>query len=190
MTENPIVKIANKIRDKVGTTQKFTLPEMASLVSLPDNFPDFTASLTLTQNGATKGSTDTLNVNGGDTISFTYTYTVTQPNLLRKLVGSKAKLSISCPVVQYMDTDFLNKSVAQTINFLKQDGSELCPAVTINAGETSYAYTSYYLNQQLTNAIVDYLVTNRPIVVTYDHIGSHANATVSGAPAACRLLLF
>lgn len=34
MTENPIVKMASVIRDKVGTTKKFTLPEIALLMEL------------------------------------------------------------------------------------------------------------------------------------------------------------
>lgn len=190
MTENPIVKMANNIRTQLDTTQKFTLPEIASLVRLPDNFPDFTATKSVTQNGATKGNNDSLNVNGGDAISFTYTYTITQPNLLRKLVGSKAKISIVCPVVGFMDSDFLTKTVGQSIHFLKEDGSELFSTVSIDAGNSSYAYTPYMANQNLTTTIVDYLATNRPITVTYDHIGSHSNATINTAVAVCRLLLF
>lgn len=190
MTENPIVKMANNIRTKVGTTHTFTLPEIASLVTLPDNFPEFNANRTITQNGATKPADNQLAVNGGDTITFTYTYTITQPNLLRKLVGTNANLFLTCPVVNFPDTDFSIKSVAQTIHFLKQDGSDLIPAVTINAGDTSYSFTNYQINQPLTSAIADYLIANQPITVKYDNIGSHADATISAATSDCRLLLF
>lgn len=192
MTENPIVKMADNIRTKVGTTQKFTLPEIASLVMLPDNFPNFNAKLTIAQNGVTKPSIigSRLDVNGGDTITFTYTYTITEPNILRKLVGSNANLFISCPVISFiMDTDYSAKAVAQTIHFLKQDGSELIPSVTINNGDTSYGYSNYQVNQPLTSAIADYLATNQPITYKYDNIASHANAQISTI-SECRLLLF
>lgn len=191
MTENPIVKMADNIRTKVGTTQKFTLPEIASLVFLPDNFPNFNAELTIAQNGVTKPSIfgSRLNVNGGDTITFTYTYTITEPNILRKLVGSNANLFISCPVIGFMDTDYSTKAVAQTIHFLKQDGSDLIPAVTINNGDASYGYINYQVNQPLTSAIADYLATNQPITYKYDNIGSHADAQIS-IISECRLLLF
>lgn len=190
MTENPIVKIANNIRTKVGTTQKFTLPEIASMVFLPDNFPDFTAKSSVKQNGTPKNSGDTLTINGGDTVSITYQYEVKYPALLRKLIGSKANLYIACPVANYMDTDFSTKAVGQTIHFLKDDGSELLPAVTIAAGDTKYAYSSYYVNQRLTTALVDYLVTNRAIEVRTDQFGSHANTNFITSATSCRLLLF
>lgn len=189
MTENPIVKLANNIRTKVGTTQKFTLPEIASLVSLPDNFPDFTATNTVKYNGTTPSGT-TLTINGGDTVSITYRYEVKYPDLLRKLIGSKANLYIACPVANYMDTDFSTKAVGQTIHFLKDDGSELLPNVTIAAGDTKYAYSSYYVNQRLTAALVDYLVTNRAIEVRTDQFGSHANTNLYASAVSCRLLLF
>lgn len=190
MTENPIVKIANNIRTKVGTTQKFTLPEIASLVSLPDYFPDFTATSTVTHNGTTPSGTQ-LTINGGDTVSITYRYEVKHPDLLRKLIGSKANLYIACPVANYMNSaTFANNAVGQTMHFLKDDGSELLPAVTIAAGDTKYAYSSYYINQQLTTALVDYLVTNRAIEVRTDQFGSHANTTLFTSATSCRLLLF
>lgn len=191
MVENPIVKIANNIRTKVGTTQKFTLPEIASMVFLPDNFPDFIAKSSVKQNGTPKNSGDTLTINGGDTVSITYRYEVKHADLLRKLIGSKANLYIACPVANYMDSaTFANKAVGQTMHFLKDDGSELLPNVTIAAGDTQYAYSSYYINQQLTTALVDYLVTNRAIEVRYDNFGSHANTTLFTSSASCRLLLF
>lgn len=191
MTENPIVKMADNIRTKVGTTQKFTLPEIASLVFLPDNYPNFNAELTIAQNGVTKPSIigSRLNVNGGDTITFTYTYTITEPNILRKLVGSNANLFISCPVISFMDASYNTKAVAQTIHFLKKDGSDLIPSVTINNDDTSYGYNNYQVNQPLTSAIVDYLATNQPITYKYDNIASHANAEISTV-SECRLLLF
>lgn len=191
MTENPIVKMADNIRTKVGTTQKFTLPEIASLVFLPDNFPNFNAELTIAQNGVTKPSIigSRLHVNGGDTITFTFTYTITEPNILHKLVGSNANLFISCPVISFMGTDYSTKAVAQTIHFLKQDGSELIPSVTINNGDTSYGYSNYRVNQPLTSAIADYLATNQPITYKYDNIGSHADAKIITI-SECRLLLF
>lgn len=189
MTENPIVKMADNIRAKVGTTQKFTLPEIASLLTLPDYFPDFNATVTIAQNGATKPSSGQLTVNGGDTITFTYSYTITQPKILRKLVGSYANLFLACPVAGFMDTDYTTKAVAQTIHFLKQDGSDLIPSVTINNGDTSYAFTNYQLKQPLTSAIADYLATNQPITVKYDNFGSHANTNL-GTTGLCRLLLF
>lgn len=191
MTENPIVKMADNIRTKVGTSQKFTLAEMASLLFLPDSFPNFNQKFTITQNGEIKPSAigSRLNVNGGDTITITYTYTITQPNLLRKLVGTNANLFLSCPVVTFMDTDYSTKAVAQTINLLKQDGSDLIPAVTINAGETRYGLNTYHIHQPLTSAIADYLATNQPITIKYDNIGSHADATIS-IISECRLLLF
>lgn len=189
MTENPIVKMADNIRAKVGTTQKFTLPEIASLLTLPDYFPDFNATVTIAQNGATKPSSGQLTVNGGDTITFTYSYTITQPTILRKLVGSNANLFLACPVAGFMDTDYTTKAVAQTIHFLKQDGSDLIPSVTINNGDTSYGFANYQLKQPLTSAIADYLATNQPITVKYDNFGSHANTNL-GTTGLCRLLLF
>lgn len=189
MTENPIVKMADNIRTKVGTTQKFTLTEIASLVFLPDTFLDFTATSTVKYNGTTPGGT-ALTVKAGDTVSVTYHYEVNHVNLLRKLIGSKANLYIACPVANYMDTDFSNKALGQTIHFLKDDGSDLSPAVTIAAGDTKYGYSSYYLNQQLTTAIVDYLESNRPIEVKIDQFGSHGTATVYTSSVNCRILLF
>ena len=88
-----------------------------------------------------------------------------------------------------MDTDYFTKSVAQTIHVLKQDGSDLIPAVTISAGDTSYAYTNYQFNQPITSAIADYLATGQPITVKYDNIGSHANTHLN-TTGDCRLLLF
>lgn len=130
-----------------------------------------------------------LNVNGGDTITFTYTYTITQPNILRKLVGSNANLFLSCPVIAFMGANYTSTAVAQTIHFLKQDGSDLIPAVTIKNGDTSYGYSNYQVKQPLTSAIADYLATNQPITYKYDNIASHADAQVSTI-SECRLLLF
>lgn len=189
MVENPIVKMADNIRAKVGTTQKFTLPEIASLVTLPDTFPGFNQKLTVAQNGATKPAGASLTINGGDTITFTYSYTIAQPSLLRKLVGTNANLFLSCPVIGFIDTDYSAKAVAQTIHFLKQDGSDLIPAVTINNGDSSYGHTNYQVHHPLTSAIVDYLATNQPITYKYDNIASHANTQISTI-SECRLLLF
>lgn len=175
MTENAIVKMATKIRNKVGTSRTFTLPEIATLMTVPDNFPDFWPSATLKVNGVTQQGGSSLTVHGGETISFTLSYIIHHAGLLQKLIGSNAHLYLSIPVIKYMDTDFSQKATAQTIHILKKDGSNLLNSVSIAAGSTQYAYTTLQLNQPLSNEIVSYLTTNQPIEVRYDNIASHDN---------------
>lgn len=175
MTENPIVKMASSIRAKIGTTKKFTLPEIALLTELSTNFPDFSTSASVSKNGTSQSLNSTIDVNGGDTINYTFSYTVSHGDLLRKLISSNAKLSFSLSVIKYTDSDWTTKATSQTIHILRQDGSNLIDPVSIEAGNTQYQYSGLYVNQQLTETIVDYLLTNQPIIVKYDNIGSHAN---------------
>lgn len=175
MTENPIVKMANVIRDKVGTTNKFTLPEIALLTELSTSFPDFSTSATVSKNGASQSLNATINVNGGDTIEYTFSYTASHEPVLRKLISTNTKLSFSLPVIKYTDSDWTNKATSQTIHILRKDGSNLIDPISIEAGNTQYQYSSLYVNQQLTDSIVDYLITNQPIIVRYDNVGSHDN---------------
>lgn len=175
MTENPIVKMANAIRDKVGTTNKFTLPEIVLLTELSTSFPDFSTSTTVSKNGASQSLNSTIDVNGGDIINYTFSCTVSHGDLLRKMIATNAKLSFSLTVIKYTDSDWTSKATSQTIHILRQDGSNLIEPISIEAGNTQYQYSSLYVNQQLTDPIVDYLLTNQPIIVKYDNIGSHAN---------------
>lgn len=175
MTENPIVKMASTIRDKVGTTNKFTLPEIATLMTVNTSFPDFSSSATVIKNGASQSLNSTINVNGGDTIEYTFSYTANHEQLLRKLIGTNTKLSFSLPVIMYTDSDWTSKATSQTIHILRKDNSNLIDPISIEAGNTQYQYSGLYVNQQLTNSIVDYLITNQPIVVKYDNVGSHDN---------------
>lgn len=175
MTENPIVKMADSIRAKIGTTKKFTLPEIALLTELSTSFPDFSTSASVSKNGTSQSLNSTIDVNGGDTINYTFNYTVSHGDLLRKLISSNAKLSFSLSVIKYTDSDWTTKATSQTIHILRQDGSNLIDPVSIEAGNTQYQYSGLYVNQQLTETIVDYLLTNQPIIVKYDNIGSHAN---------------
>lgn len=175
MTENPIVKMASTIRDKVGTTNKFTLPEIATLMTVNISFPDFSSSATVIKNGASQSLNSTINVNGGDTIEYTFSYTANHEQLLRKLIGTNTNLSFSLPVIKYTDSDWTSKVTSQTIHILRKDNSNLIDPISIEAGNTQYQYSGLYVNQQLTNSIVDYLITNQPIVVKYDNVGSHDN---------------
>lgn len=175
MTENPIVKMASTIRDKVGTTNKFTLPEIATLMTVNTSFPDFSSSATVSKNGASQSLNSTINVNGGDTIEYTFSYTANHEQLLRKLIDTNTKLSFSLPVIKYTDSDWTSKATSQTIHILRKDASNLIDPISIEAGNTQYQYSGLYVNQQLTNSIVDYLITNQPIVVKYDNVGSHDN---------------
>ena len=175
MTENPIVKMADSIRAKIGTTKKFTLPEIAVLMELTTSFPDFSTSATVSKNGTSQSLNSTIDVNGGDTIIYTFSYTVSHGDLLRKMIATNAKLSFSLSVIKYTDSDWTTKATSQTIHILRQDGSNLIEPISIEAGNTQYQYSSLYVNQQLTDPIVDYLLTNQPIIVKYDNIGSHAN---------------
>ena len=54
MTENPIVKMADSIRAKIGTTKKFTLPEIALIMDMATNFPDFSTTVTVSKNGTSQ----------------------------------------------------------------------------------------------------------------------------------------
>lgn len=170
MTENPIVKMANAIRAKVGTTKKFTLPEIALLMELSTSFPDFSTNVTVSKNGSSQAMNSTISVNDGDTIQFTFNYTAQHGDLLRKLKGTNAKLSFSLPVIKYMDSNFTNKATSQTIHILRQDGSNLIEPTTIENGNTQYQFSNLFVNQQLTDPIVDYLLTNQPITVKYDNV--------------------
>lgn len=173
MTENPIVKMANAIRDKVGTTNKFTLPEIALLMSLSSSFPDFSTSAAVSKNGASQSINTTIDIKGGDTIEYTFSYTADHEQVLRKLINTNTKLSFSLPVIKYTDSDWTSKATSQTIHILRKDGSSLIDPVSIKAGDTQFQYSSLYINQQLTDSIVDYLITMQPIIVKYDNVGSH-----------------
>lgn len=175
MTENPIVKMASTIRGKVGTTKKFTLPEIATLMTVNTSFPDFSTTITASKNGASQDLNSTITVNGGDTIVFKVNYTVKHLDLLRKLVGTNTTLALSVPVTKYMDSDFVNKATSQTIHVLRQDGSDLLAPTNIAAGSTQYSYSNLYINQALTDDIINYLATNQPIMIKCDNIGAHDN---------------
>lgn len=178
MTENPIVKMADSIRDKVGTTNKFTLPEMSLIMMVSSNFPDFSHTVTVSKNGSSQSLNTTISVNGGDTIEFTFNYTITHTDLLWKLRNSNAKLPFSLPVIKYTDSDFTNKATAQTIHILRENGSDLIAPTSIDAGDAQYSYINLYLYPQLTDSIAAYLLTGRPIIVKYDNVGSHNNLTM------------
>ena len=175
MTENPIVKMADSIRAKIGTTKKFTLPEIALIMNIATSFPDFSTSATVSKNGTSQSLNSTIDVNGGDIIIYTFSYTVSHGDLLRKMIATNAKLSFSLSVIKYTDSDWTTKATSQTIHILRQDGSNLIEPISIEDGNTQYQYSPLYVNQQLTDPIVDYLLTNQPIIVKYDNIGSHAN---------------
>ena len=188
MTENPIVKIADTIRAKTGTTNKFTIAEMGLLINVSTSFPDFSPTVTVSKNGASQALNSTISVNGGDTIEVTINYTVQHTDLLWKLKNSNAKLAFSLPVIKYMDTDFANKATAQTIHILKENGSDLIAPISINAGDGQYSYIDLYIYPQLTDLIAGYLLTGRPIIVKYDNVGSHDNLKMStGARLELRL---
>ena len=174
MTENPIVKMADSIRAKVGTTNKFTLPEMSLIMGVSSNFPDFSTTVTVSKNGSSQDLNTTISVNGGDTIEFTFNYTATHTDLLCKLRNSNAKLSFSLPVIKYQD-GWTNKATAQTFHILKENGSDLIAPISIANGDTNYSYVNKYIYPQLTDLIAAYLMTGRPIIVKYDNVGSHDN---------------
>lgn len=183
MTENPIVKMATAIRDKVGTTKKFTLPEIATLMTVNTSFPDFSTTITVSKNGASQDLNSTITVNGGDTIAFTVNYTANHLDLLRKLTNTNTTLALSIPVIKYMDSDFVNKATSQTIHVLRQDGSDLLAPTTITAGSTQYSYSNLYINQALTDDIINYLATNQPITIKIDNVGTHDNLKLLITPA-------
>ena len=175
MTENPIVKMADSIRAKIGTTEKFTLPEMSLIMEVSSKFPDFSSNVTVSKNGSSQDLNATISVNGGDTIEFTFSYTVTPTDLLWKLRNSNANLSFSLPLIKYTDSDFTNKATAQTIHILRENGTDLIAPISITAGESNYSYINLYLYPQITELIATYLLTGRPIIVKYDNVGSHDN---------------
>lgn len=175
MTENPIVKMADKIRAKTGSSNTFTLPEMSLIMEVSSNFPDFSTTVTASKNGSSQDLNTTLSVNGGDTIEFTFNYTVTHTDLLWKLRNSNAKFSFSLPVIKYQDSGFVNKATAQTIHILKENGSDLIEPISIGDGDTNYSYINKYIYPQITNLIATYVMTGQPIIVKYDNVGSHDN---------------
>ena len=181
MTENPIVKMADSIRAKTGTNNKFTLPEMSLIMEVSSNFPDFSTTVTVSKNGSSQALNTTISVNGGDTIEFTFNYAVTHTDLLWKLRNSNAKLSFSLPVIKYQDSGWTNKATAQTIHILRENGSELIAPISIADGDTNYSYVDKYIYPQLTDLIAEYLMTGRPIIVKYDNVGSHDNLKMSTA---------
>jgi plastocyanin len=178
MTENPIVKMADNIRAKTGTTNKFTLPEMSLIMEVSTNFPDFSTTVAVSKNGSSQDLNTTISVNGGDTIEFTFNYTVTHTELLWKLRNSKATLSFSLPIIKYQD-GWTNKATAQTIHILRENGSDLIAPISINDGDTNYSYVNKYVYPQLTDLIAAYLMTGRPVIVKYDNVGSHDNLKMS-----------
>ena len=178
MTENPIVKMADSIRAKTGTSNKFTLPEMSLVMEVSSNFPDFSTTVTVSKNGSSQALNSTISVNGGDTIEFTINYAVTHTDLLWKLRNSNAKLAFSLPVIKYQD-GWTSKATAQTIHILKENDSELIASISIADGDTNYSYVNKYLYPQLTDSIAEYLMTGRPITIKYDNVGSHDNLKMS-----------
>lgn len=180
MTENPIVKMADSIRTKIGTTKKFTLPEIALIMDMATSFPDFSTNVTVSKNGTSQALNSSIPVNGGDTIEFTINYTAQHGDLLRKLKDTNAQLSFSLSVIKYME-GWTNTATSQTIHILRQDGSNLIDPVSIAAGNTDYQYASLYINQTLTDSIIDYLITNQPITVKYDNIGAHNDLKINGS---------
>ena len=178
MTENPIITMADEIRNVIGTQSKFTLSEIANLLVLNQNFPGFYPIQSMDINGTPPTTSGLANVNGGDVITYTFTYTLSSAKLLRKLVGSKAKLYFSLPVAKYMN-NFTATAVNQTINFLKNDGSDLFSPVTIHDGDTNYSFSGYDRKEPLTSEVADYLTTGQPIKIQYTNVGSRAGTQIS-----------
>lgn len=179
MTENPIITMADEIRNVLGTQSKFTLSEIANLLILNQTFPGFYPIQSMDINGTPPTTDGSLaNVNGGDVITYTFTYKLSSAKLLRKLVGSKAKLSFSIPVAKY--TNYITATaVNQTINFVKNDGSNLFSPVTIHDGDTNYSFSGYARKEPLTSEVADYLATGQPIKIQYTNVGSHADTQIS-----------
>lgn len=179
MTENPIITMADKIRNVIGAQSKFTLSEIANLLEPNQNFPGFYPIRSVDINGTPQATDGSLvNVNGGDVITYTFTYKLSSAQLLRKLVGSKAKLHFSLPVAKYMN-NFTATAVNQTINFVKNDGSNLFSPVTIHDGDTNYSFSGYARKEPLTSEVADYLTTGQPIKIQYTNVGSHADTQIS-----------
>jgi hypothetical protein len=171
--------MADKIRNVVGTQSKFTLSEIATMLEPNQNFPGFYPIRSVDING-TPQPTDVglVNVKGGDVITVTFTYKLSSAQLLRKLVGSKAKLNFSIPVAKY-ENNWTATAVNQTINFLKNDGSQLFNPVTIPDGNTNYAYGDYKRTESLTSEVSDYLQSGQPIKIQYTNVGSHDGTQMS-----------
>lgn len=178
MTENPIITMADKIRNGIGTQSKFTLSEIANLFVLNQNFPGFYPIKSMNINGTPPTTTGLANVNGGDVITYTFTYKLSSAQLLRKLVGSKAKLYFSLPVAKYTN-NLTATAVNQTINIVKNDGSNLFSPVTIHDGDTNYSFSGYARTEPLTSEVADYLVTGQPIKIQYTNVGSHEGTQIS-----------
>ena len=178
MTENPIITMADEIRNVIGTQSKFTLSEIANLLVLDQNFPGCYPIQSMDINGTPPTDGGLVNVNGGDVITYTFTYKLSYAQLLRKLVGSKANLNFSLPVAKYMN-NFTATAVNQTINFVKNDGSNLFSPVTIHDGDTNYSFSGYARKEPLTSEVADYLTTGQPIKIQYTNVGSHADTQIS-----------
>lgn len=178
MTENPIITMSNKIRNVIGTQSKFTLSEIANLLVPDQNFPGCYPIQSMDINGNPPSTGRLVNVNGGDVITYTFTYTLSYAQLLRKLVGSQAKLHFTLPVATYMN-NFTATAVNQTINFVKNDGTALFSPVNINDGDTNYSFSDYVRKEALTSEIAEYLITNQPIKVKYSNVGSHDGTQIS-----------
>lgn len=179
MTENPIITMADKIRNVIGAQSKFTLSEIANLLEPNQNFPGCYPIQSMDINGTPQATDGSLvNVNGGDVITYTFTYKLSYAQLLRKLVGSKANLNFSLPVAKYMN-NFTATAVNQTINFVKNDGSNLFSPVTIHDGDTNYSFSGYARKEPLTSEVADYLTTGQPIKIQYTNVGSHADTQIS-----------
>lgn len=180
MTENPIVAMANKFRDAIGTKSKFTLSEISQLAAVPLYYPASNPTSTLDINGIAQSGAALVDVHGGDTLTYTFKYNIATPKLLRKLVGSKAYLSLTLPLVKYTNpSTYVATTVAQTIKILKNDGTELFSPITINDGNTDYAYVNLKRKEPLTNELVDYLITNQPIKAQYTNVGSHDGSQIN-----------
>lgn len=179
MTENPIITMADKIRNVIGVQSKFTLSEIATLLEPNQNFPGFYPINSMDINGTPQATDVSLvNVNGGDVITCTFTYKLSSAQLLRKLVGSKAKLNFSLPVAKYMN-NWTATAVNQTINFIKNDGSQLFNPVTIPDGSTEYSFSGYERTEPLTSEVADYLQSGQPIKIQYTNVGSHADTQIT-----------
>lgn len=189
MTENPLVAIATKIRNATGSQNKFTVAEINLLTVVNKYYPNFDANPKWFINGQAQTGTDEKPVNGGTINCLFDSYHVDSPNLLRKLVGSKAHLDIHFPVARYTDTDFSIKAVAQTIKLVKEDGSNLIDPISIADGDTNYGFLGYSLSVPLTNEIAEYLISGKAINATYTGIGTHDGATIPG-PVSIQLQTF
>ena len=181
MTENQLVAIATKIRNKIGTQNKFNLAEINLLTGVNKDYPNFDAKPKMFINGQAQAGDDDKSINGG-TINYLFnSYHVDSPNLLRKLAGSKTHLYIHVPVVVYTGSDFSTKAVNQTIKLVKEDGSNLVDPLSIADGNTDYSFSGYSLSVPITTEIAEYLISGKAINATYTGIGTHEGTTIGGA---------